>query len=339
MSNLSPPSTGSAQGGGLSSVHHMRCHFRLAGEGVSKYRSSLNRKKLAIDAAAVCDLKLGELLANDPGVYLLRRVHLELGALLAEEGSEAQLAQRLGERLTGTIMLDVMRGGDNVLQFANQAEYVAQFIKDLLDGSAWEHWYYYPFARYRASSRPETLRRVLAENRPYLPQILAGLQRRGRIEALLNNGDPAQVAGWWAAIDSLGDTRQALQPLAAAVLDLAGRLNLWNGSPLSLSALLAEMESQQPALDWRDPRSLAATIFSAIAALVRRGRLRRPAEIKTVDLEAALRKLDWLDHKWLFDQLRHLAVEDSHPEEGSTPDLPLRKAGRPTARQSRLLHD
>jgi hypothetical protein len=301
-------------------------------------RASLDQGALTAQAAAACDRLLSERLADDPGVYVLRRVRLEMGAFVPSGDPGAALVGRLSRRMAGAVLREMARGGEEMVRFADQAEYVVGFTRDLLAGGAWGRWYYHPFARWRAGSVRETLRRVLAENRAHLPGILAGLGREGLLEAVLRLLGPEAVAELWDAGDDPAYDREALRPLAAAALELARQLDLWMAPSPSLAWLVEETAAARPVVDWRDPRSLAAAVLAAVAVLVRRDRLRPPAEAGPDALEAALRGLDWLDHVWLRERLLALvAVGGARRAGTAAAPLPTRTPGGPTARGRRLL--
>lgn len=338
MAHPAPPTTRPVEDRGLNSVRRLRCRFRLAGDGAAAAWAAVDREALVAEAATAGSRLLAEQLAHDASVYVLRRVRLETATFVPRERAEQALVQRLGRGLTAAILHEIARGGEEMVHFASQADYVAHFIRDLLTGGAWECWYYYPFARCRADSLQETLQRVFDENRAHLAAILAALQRDGQLEAVLTLLGLAGSAALWRAIgdDAPSDT-EALRPLAAAALALGHRLDLWRGPPPAPDALLQEMTALQPALDWRDRRSLAVALFSALALLVSRDRLQPPATAGRAALDAALQALDWLDWEWLRDRLLELSPASPGAHDATPADLPGRRAAGPTARQRRLL--
>ncbi|MFN8451270.1 MAG: hypothetical protein U0521_22485 [Anaerolineae bacterium] len=67
----------------------------------------------------------------------------------------------------------------------NRADFVAHFLDALLRGSAWQTWYYYPFAHLRALDPPAAAHSLLMEERALIPEILVALANLDALDILL----------------------------------------------------------------------------------------------------------------------------------------------------------
>src|ERR1044071_2529929 len=73
---------------------------------------------------------------------------LDFSVALDLDAPDDALAARWSEALYEGIARTLGRGG-GVLVFRDRAEYVAEFLRDLLRGCAWEQWYYVGFEHLR----------------------------------------------------------------------------------------------------------------------------------------------------------------------------------------------
>src|SRR5712691_5498965 len=118
---------------------------------------------------------LDQAFGDDPTVYVLRRVKAHV--VLQAEGTlpDAHLARRWGEHLAGTIVRSIandLADSSNLIRFADQADYVAHFVADLLQGRAWQCWFYGSFAPLQGHSTRTVVRTVLLDQRAHLPAVL-----------------------------------------------------------------------------------------------------------------------------------------------------------------------
>lgn len=333
---LSPPA-------GLAGVGRLRCRITLAGDATGLPRSEAVWGAAAEQALAAADACLAEALAGDPAVYVLRDVRVEcLAAANPIAGGEA-LAEVWGRRLARAALHRIADSdiGNDVdrRHYADQADYVAHFLSDLLDGRAWEQWQYRPFRRQQAATDGETARRVLLDNRAHLPAVLAALRDVGRLDALLRALGPAAGELWRDGPARAPDDREALRPFVATALALADHLNLWAGARPTVDNALAAMPAARPLVDWRDRRGLAEAVLFVLGALAAQGRLRPLSD----PLPPPPPDLDWLDGDWLMVELPG-RIAGPAPRPAIEPFPTDRLPGRPTPttptpRQTQLLAD
>ena len=124
------------------------------------------------------------------------------------------------------------RDGTELVRFADDAEHVARFAADLVDGLAWARWYHGRFAEYRPLGRRAALRAVLLARLEDVPAILGWLRRHGALERVLAELDDATLRLLWSG----GAGPDAVRPLAAAALRIAERLGLLSGEPPAVDA-------------------------------------------------------------------------------------------------------
>ena len=85
--------------------------------------------------------------ARDPSIWLIDR--LEVDILMDLSGAAPDdVATFWVTRMVDSVVKTIARGedGGHVMHFANRAEYMAYFLRDLVSGHAWSKWYYGEFA-------------------------------------------------------------------------------------------------------------------------------------------------------------------------------------------------
>ncbi|MCG8353895.1 MAG: hypothetical protein MI924_39525 [Chloroflexales bacterium] len=299
-----------------SHIGHMHCRYRVIGTHSAAAATADLLDRLARDRVlqAWSDA-LDQALGDDQAVYVLRWVKARMAVVLDDHLTDTQLAQRWGQNLAGAVMRAIASSASDsdLVRFANQADYVASFVADLLQGLAWQRWFYNPFAALRSLDIAEALRTVLLDNRDYLPVILGALHHRGMLGRLLAVLDDANLQQLWS--HGLGAVSiaepAALRPLFAAALSLLDRLDLWADARPASEALFREYLSTHPApADWRDRRGLAAALLAAWRFLALRGYLRQVDAVMSHDvaanLDRALADFDWLDIAWFKDAVGDL---------------------------------
>jgi hypothetical protein len=320
-------------------IHHWRCRCRLAGRAASGSRAKQLERVMREELARSFHAELDQALGDDPRVYLIKQVKLHNILRLPPGAGDEQIAHGWGTRLVREVMRQIARGNYGLLVFPSQADYIAQFLSDLLEGSPWDRWFYRSFAGCRAGSLGESIRCVLVTHAEHLAAILAALQRAGRLERLLAALKPATAAELWSRQTPRDNAGLTLRPFYAAALALIDRLNLWLRSHPGIERLPNELGLALPVLDWRDSRSLAVALLSILTALKAHGYLRQSEANESIfaeRLDQALQTLDWLDTDWLNQPLFDLL---QGPDASSAPayDLPTRPSGGLTTRQTALL--
>jgi hypothetical protein len=328
-------------------IGHLHCRYRLIGARGSAGVVTARLDRLAQERVAeALEDALDQALGEDPTVYVLRQVEARLALGVGGVPTDARLAQRWGERLAGAVVHSIAHDpndGINLVRFADQADYVAHFVTDLLRGKAWSPWFYGAFAPLRSRSTGDALRTALLDNREHLPAILSYLHRYDALELLLAALDAATLRLLWS--HGLGayisPDPEPVRPLFAGALRLMDRLELWaRARPAGEALFQAYVANGPPQGDWRDRSGLAAAVLDILRFLADRGYLRRSDGVQDEAflsrLDQALKDFDWLDADWLRTSLLDLLGGPGSRET----DLPVRPVGHgPTPRQRELLAD
>lgn len=281
-------------------VGHLHCCYRAAGAGAGSAPGRLDR--VARERLPAClAAALGRALGDDPTVYVLRHVEDRLVLRLAPTTSDDQLAQQWAGHLAGAVLRRIVHDpAEQCVRFDDQADYVAAFAADLLQGRAWERWFYFSFAALRPLGTAAALRAALLDQRANLPAILAALRRRGALDQLLLALPAGDLRELWAAIRAPAGGGDSLRPLFMAALRLLDRLGLAGvarpGGELLLQRYLAT--SPEPA-SWGDRSSLAAAFLAAFRHLLGQSWACAPGSTAAGAalplLERELGELGWLD--------------------------------------------
>ena len=325
----------------------LHCRYNLSGADTTGVRARLDR--VATQAVLRAGHALQELLGDTPAVYVLRDVTTQHSWSMAQV-SDDELGELWGRGIAAALVRAIASdpgGGANLVQFSDHADFVASFVADLMDGSAWSCWWYGVFAPYAARPRRQALLDVLLEHRAGLAGILAVLHRRGAlgpvVEAL---GEPARRVLWGAPDVPPAAGREAVRPLFAAAVELARALGLWTGR-LDLTPTMEHYAASGPRERvWGDPHDLADGVWEAFRWLDAAGALEvtapgpagpggsRPARGGAAGrVNAALAPLDWLDQALLRDRLLGYLSGD-----GLAGDLPGRPLA-PTPRQEEAVRE
>lgn len=331
-------------------IAHLHARYRVYGDhattSVTGTRLDRVLRESLVQAYAAA---LEQALGDDPAVYVVRDVSASLSLRLTQDAPDSWVARHWGASLARATLATIARWEGEpargiVRRFADQADYVAHCLSDLLDGIAPDAWFYAPLVQGRHGHLSDTLRLILLEQREHLPMILAQLRHSYHVEPLLRALDVQSQRQMWS--DLRADARldeAACQPLFAAAVELGSRLDLWP-TPPAPDTLAAYLATQPGPADWRDPADLARAVFAILRFLVglrpscarQQGAAPGPALASRVD--AAVRPLDWLD----TDHLRHDVLvwltADAPRQLVPRPSLPLRPTlAAPTPRQRRLI--
>ena|GEM_PF-5320878 len=312
--------------------HIRRWHtrYRIAGDGAGGGMARVEngaRVRMAEAYEAALDRAFG----GDPAVYVLRRVHTEMTVANPTVADETAIAQRWAQQTCAAVVTTVTRRGDDVsavMRFDDTSDFVAHFLADLLDGSAWERWYYGAFSIYRSMSIDEAIRQVLLDFREHLAAILRRLIALGRWRSTLAR-IPAEAARalWQTAVRELPETatNEQFRPFVRAAMRIASALALWTREMPSESALLGDYCETSPiAPDWKQPRALAEAVLAVLVLLARSGHVTIAAQHDVSLLADAVAELEWLDREWLvstIEALLHEELEASTPATARPPAL------------------
>jgi hypothetical protein len=122
---------------------------------------------------------------NDAGGAFYFIKHMQVNAALDLGWDDAALARAWAEAVRNHMLRTISRGGSQVKIFRDRAEYVTNFIEDLLRGLAWGQWYYRTLEPLRTLPAGRAIVSVLTEERDAGRVALLELTRRGSLDALL----------------------------------------------------------------------------------------------------------------------------------------------------------
>jgi hypothetical protein len=286
---------------------------------------------LCVRAGEAYAAALEQVFGDDPAVYVIRRVHTELTLLNPTLATEAAVARRWGAQACAAVVRTVTRHADDgelVMRFDDTADFVAHFLADLIDGVAWERWYYGAFQRYRQLGIADTVRRILIEYRDWFPAMFQRLERSGHARAVVSRlgaSDAREV--WREAILRVPHQPAAeeLRVFVRSAMRVVDALALWAGTRPGETEVLEQYARASPARpDWKQPRALAQVVLDVLTFLRKGGWLQTsPREVVLAAAEAVapLRWLDddWLDREWLQTAIEAWLSEAPMPVAGARP--------------------
>jgi hypothetical protein len=332
----------------------LHCRYTLSGADAADVGARLDR--VAAQAVTRTGNALQELLGDTPAVYVLRDVTTRHRWSVTQL-SDDELGELWGRGIATALVRAIAGdpgGGSNLIRFSDHADYVASFVADLVDGSAWSHWWYGAFTPYAARPRRQALLDVLLEHRAGLAGILAVLYRRGALGRVVDAlGEPARRVLWGAPVVPPPQDREAVRPLLAAAIELARALGVWAGRLDQAAALDRYVATGPRERAWSDPRDLVDGVWEAFRWLDAADALKATAPVQARPavtgaagsgmagpadsgpsglVDAALAPLDWLDQALLRERLL-----DHLTGGGTGGDLPVRPPLAPTPRQEELV--
>ena len=298
-------------------VGQLDIRYQVGGTGSSTADQIPRLERIAHrKLATVVESALEQAYGRDPAVYILRNVDAKVTLLTGPQVNDEQIAQRWGRRVARAIVQAIKRNpgdGRNLVRFADQAEYVASFVSDLLEGRAWDRWFYRSFARLQTHTISDAVGSVLQDHGDHLPAILRYLHRDHKIEALLEACDETTLQALWS--EGLDTHRpppaETLHPLLNRALALLDRLDLWERPPPPRGPLLEAYLAEGPApANWQDRDSLTVSFLDILHFLMRQGYVRRrePDGRQLATLDEVLADFDWLDVEVLSSRLTALTA-------------------------------
>jgi hypothetical protein len=304
---------------------HLRYHVlggtqALATGIADRHRTRLDglaRGPVAEALAAALD----QVFADDPAVYVIRRLRVDCTMQVAGAGGDTDLARRWAGRLARAIVRMVHQEHDssNVQRFADEADHLAAFVRAVLAGCGEDAWYFEAFASHRRPSAAETLMNAFEVRPALVPSVLRILHRCGKMGDLLDRlGEPAVDSLW-----RRGPLREAVpppdavRPLFAAALRLLERLA---GIPVPRTQAepwFLQFLAEAPLVPWADGTQLVSGTLAALRFLVRQTRavLSTDAQVR----RAAVAAEPWLNAEDLLARLPGPTTEAAPPDPGAPP--------------------
>ncbi len=242
------------QQGSTLNIHRLRPLYLVASdhpdpEAVRAKVDAIARRTLPHALSSAVSRSLPDSTAE---VWMISSLKLEVDLNL--DSNEDQLALNWARQ--AAISLAEILGGDSeanqVLHFANRAAYLAHFLRDLVDGSAWGKWYYHQFEGLRLLPLSAALRTAISREvsigREALLQLTSTALRR--IVTSLTDNDAQRV------LDELSDVgvRPQSSPLSELVnpstLNHASRFDSEEHAALTLYLQLCKdhPETARPSL-------------------------------------------------------------------------------------------
>ena len=158
------------------------------------------QKRLDGVAARLPEVLSGRLhpLGSDEGcVYRIRHLQLDLWVDLLST-TKGEMAHKWGRLLLQTISRALLYGSTgDVVRYDDHAHFLAAFLGDLLDGTAWSRWMYEEFSPLRGLPVGQVAAQLLAPRPELLGPVADRLRRGGQLERLLQALSPADVALIW----------------------------------------------------------------------------------------------------------------------------------------------
>ena len=113
--------------------------------------------------SASCERALAELLdPRDPSVWVIDELNVDFLIDVSAAPPE-DLATFWAAQIAQSLLKTFSAGpdGERVIRFANRAEYLARFLRDLASGRAWDQWYYGQFDSLRSLPAAAAIREAL----------------------------------------------------------------------------------------------------------------------------------------------------------------------------------
>jgi hypothetical protein len=206
--------------------------------------------------------------AGDESLWFIRK--LELAVEVNASGDAHAVAHSIAVRTTVAVA-DEMRvvDGRNVVRFDNPAQYLAAFLADLADGTAWQRWYYRAFEGLQLLPVSAALRTAICDDidtgRAALTSI--GPQVRRRLVDRLKDADAGRILE---AIEAGMDSRVVADDAESLDLAVQAIPSLFNqGLSRNQLALWLWLELRRPSTAAHSAIGLCAALSSLVRSIER----------------------------------------------------------------------
>jgi hypothetical protein len=129
----------------------------------------------------------------DGALYFIEQLHFDLPLDLSLS-DDRQLATVWAGALYGSIQRTLSQSGMGVICFRDRSMFIASFLEDLMQGRAWNFWYYAEFANLQSVSVGQATLNLLTLDGDVGRDTLLELSRRDSLERLLTRLTDAEVA-------------------------------------------------------------------------------------------------------------------------------------------------
>lgn len=262
--------------------------------------------------------RMAALLGDGKEVVVVRELKASVALAKADCSLDSRVVECISRASAQAVltMLSADPSTDTVMRFEDQAEFTGSFIVALIEGTAWERWYYGAFHRYRRADPAATLRAVLEESGAEVAAVFGWLSRRGHLAALLALLAPREarrLLGGGIQLTASQDRADGSAILVDAAKRLLALLEPSHGDPSVFDQRIAKFLAVRPiAPDWTSTSSLSVWVMQLLRFVLRLPDGAMPASApREQDAIRALLAgaLDWLDIRWLEAQLCGVASE------------------------------
>jgi hypothetical protein len=129
---------------------------------------------------------------NDNALYFIEQVHFDLPLDLTQK-DDRQLATIWASAITTSIQRTISQSGTGIVVFPDRHSFVASFIEDLIQGRAWDCWYYSEFADLRSISMGQAILQVLTQDVDVGRDALIEITKRDSLDRLLARLNDTEV--------------------------------------------------------------------------------------------------------------------------------------------------
>jgi hypothetical protein len=170
----------------------------------------------------------------DPAVWRIKELTLGL-PLATSPADSSEIARNWGRRLAADLHSLIDRGNpsESILRFANKAAFVAQFVFDVAEKTAWRKWYYEEFDHLRMLSDSQAICAVLLRGDALPSHVIAALAAASRLETVLRVLSSQDAR---AIYELCFDSALSASHDAGSENWTSRLLELWNELPLGFSS-------------------------------------------------------------------------------------------------------
>src|SRR5262245_37851282 len=153
-----------------SRIGALHVRYRSRGSGLATAMAPHVDRLLASRLGDAIDERLTRALGETTEVVVIRDLKTRVTLARSDWSLDSRVLDQMGRASVDAIAAAIAGPSttDDVVRFADQAEFVGSFIIDLLGGSAWDRWYYGAFARYHSGDAAGIIAAVLEDNREHV---------------------------------------------------------------------------------------------------------------------------------------------------------------------------
>lgn len=160
---------------------------------LQKRMDRLVQQRLETDLAG----RFESLPGDEDAVYRIRHLSLDLW-IGAPNALEQEITGSWSKLLLRAVVHALLYGAPgDVVRFDDHAHFVASFLADLSDGRAWSRWLYDEYLPLRDLPAGQVVAHLLAPRPVLIVPVAARLERQGRLEALIQDLQPADLRLIW----------------------------------------------------------------------------------------------------------------------------------------------